>query len=98
MRIKILLFFVLGFKGYLSFGQDTISTQLWSGLSLNINSVGGLGLYNPAYKAVEFPVGSGHSPLRRLNFWVTGIRNNGDTVVVVNDIFSPASNWAIGPL
>ncbi len=76
--------------------QDTTLLQSWGGVNYRINAVGGLG--TESFSAVEYPPGSGHFPLRRLNFWVTGIKNNSDTFAVASDIFSKKSNWAIGPL
>ncbi|MBS3914770.1 MAG: T9SS type A sorting domain-containing protein [Bacteroidetes bacterium] len=55
------------------------------------------GLGNSNFKAVEYPVSSGNYALNRLDFWITGIDQTGDTVALCSDIFSNKSAWVSGP-
>jgi hypothetical protein len=76
--------------------QDSINSFQWAGFKQNINANGGFG--NNTSNALEYPTGSGKSPLKRLNIWVTAIKTNGDTIAIGSDIFSKNTNWFPGPV
>lgn len=69
-------------------------------IALKLNTVelrdnGGLGFGNKP--SMEFPAGSKHYALNRLDFWVTGISATGDTIAAVSNPFTKQSVWVKGP-
>jgi hypothetical protein len=95
MRLKPILLSVTLFYSLFSFGQGTVLLRNWSGSGVAFNSLGGLG--NATSKAIEFPQASGRFALNRMDFWITGIDQSGDTVAFCSDIFSSKTAWVPGP-
>ena len=85
---------LFGFSSFLN-GQDSSVLLQWGGIKLEINSIGGLGKANK--NAIEFPPNAGKYPLKKLDFWVTGIQSNGDTIAIAGDIFGGKNYWTEGP-
>ena len=92
---RFLTFFALFLTFSNVVAQD--SSQL---IALKLNTIelrdnGGLGFGNKP--GMEFPAGSKHYALNRLDFWVTGISASGDTIAAVSNPFTKQSTWVEGP-
>ena len=90
MRIAFYIAF-----GFIQIGLFSQTAQLSTRSStFNFNALGQTDLRNAA---IIFPRGSGNVALKRLNFWVTGIKSGKDTFSIGSDVFSDRSDWAEGP-
>lgn len=86
--------FLFGFYTSLC-AQDTAVKIDFSNFTIQARNNNGLG--SASKMAIEYPSNSTKSAVKKMDFWVTGMSSNKDTVAVVADVFGNKSSWVQGP-